>query len=185
MSLVISNWTKDDTKSMKNEFNDCFDDTVERLERTAKNVIEMLENIARENTRADPTNKKRIKEELKKNKQHVNNFKDNSKMQMKEILSTLKLNPEKNTLAYKNVFDSEFDNFEKNMTLFLTGNEMPFPQEVQNIVIKIAPQEEYSQYQDFGENLQEDERFSDLYGGRNTKNKKKRQKNTKRFLRKK
>jgi hypothetical protein len=120
---------------------------VERLEKSAKDMIEKLDNSADEKAKADPTNKKKIKEEFKENKTHVNNFKDNTKKQMKEILSTLKQNPGVNKFLYKKAFEKEFDNFMEKMSLLLSGIEVTFPkvtEKVKNIVIEFGP-ENYSQ----------------------------------------
>jgi hypothetical protein len=110
-------------------------------------MIEKLDNSADEKAKADPTNKKKIKEEFKENKTHVNNFKDNTKKQMKEILSTLKQNPGVNKFLYKKAFEKEFDNFMEKMSLLLSGIEVTFPkvtEKVKNIVIEFGP-ENYSQ----------------------------------------
>lgn len=230
MSLATSNWAKDAKKSIINEFKKCFDDTMERLEKSAKDMIEMLKNSSDEMASADPTNKKKIKEEFQKNKDHVNNFKDNTKKQMKEILSTLKQNPGVNKFLYKKAFEKEFNNFMEKMSLLLSGDKVSsapiIREEVKNIVIEFTPKEySYSQaipqssdiFKEYNEMYPDDtwdfpqeeeeaidtrkaerekrERLLaqeegdsdfDLNGGktkdrRKTRNKKNRQKNTKRF----
>jgi hypothetical protein len=150
MSLATSNWAKDAKKSIINEFKKCFDDTMERLEKSAKDMIQMLKNSSDEMASADPTNKKKIKEEFQKNKDHVNNFKDNTKKQMKEILSTLKQNPGVNKFLYKKAFEKEFNNFMEKMSLLLSGDKVSsapiIREEVKNIVIEFTPKEySYSQ----------------------------------------
>ncbi len=232
MSLATSNWAKDAKKSIINEFKKCFDDTMERLEKSAKDMIQMLKNSSDEMASADPTNKKKIKEEFQKNKDHVNNFKDNTKKQMKEILSTLKLNPGVNKFLYKKAFEKEFNNFMEKMSLLLSGDKVSsapiIREEVKNIVIEFTPKEnsysqvipqssdifkEYNEMNpddtwDFPQEEEEEEAIDtrkaerekrerllaqeegdsdfDLNGGktkdrRKTRNKKNRQKNTKRF----
>jgi hypothetical protein len=233
MSLATSNWAKDAKKSIINEFKKCFDDTMERLEKSAKDMIQMLKNSSDEMASADPTNKKKIKEEFQKNKDHVNNFKDNTKKQMKEILSTLKQNPGVNKFLYKKAFEKEFNNFMEKMSLLLSGDKVSsapiIREEVKNIVIEFTPKEysysqaipqssdifkEYNEMYpddtwDFPQEEEEEEAIDtrkaerekrerllaqeeegdsdfDLNGGktkdrRKTRNKKNRQKNTKRF----
>ena len=142
MSLATSKWATDLKKGIVNEFKNCFEDYVERLEKEAKEVVEMLEKTTNAKAKADPANKKMMKEELKEKKERVKIFKDNTKKQMKDILNTLKLNPGNNQFTYKSVFQNEFENFQKNMGLFVSGEgELPLIEDnqVKNILIKFSP----------------------------------------------
>ena len=142
MSLATSKWATDLKKGIVNEFKNCFEDYVERLEKEAKKVVEMLEKTTDAKAKADPANKKMMKEELKENKERVKIFKENTKKQMKDILNTLKLNPGNNQFTYKSVFQNEFENFQKNMGLFVSGEgELPLIEDnqVKNILIKFSP----------------------------------------------
>jgi hypothetical protein len=145
MSLATSKWANDLKKGIVNEFKKCFEDYVERLEKEAKEVVEMLEKRTDAKAKADPANKKMMKEELKETKERVKIFKENTKKQMKDILNTLKLNPGNNQFKYKSVFQDEFENFQKNMELFVSGEgELPSMEEprVENIFIKFSSQPE-------------------------------------------
>ena len=142
MSLATSKWANDLKKGIVNEFKKCFEDHVERLEKEAKEVVEMLENTTDAKAKADPANKKMMKEELKEKKERVKIFKENTKKQMKDILNTLKLNPGNNQFKYKSVFQDEFENFQKKMELFVSGEgELPLMEDdqVKNILIKFSP----------------------------------------------
>jgi putative sterol carrier protein len=142
MSLATSKWANDLKKGIVNEFKKCFEDYVERLEKEAKKVVEMLEKTTDAKAKADPANKKMMKEELKEKKERVKIFKENTKKQMKDILNTLKLNPGNNQFKYKSVFQDEFENFQKNMELFVSGEgELPLIEDgqVKNILIKFSP----------------------------------------------
>jgi putative sterol carrier protein len=142
MSLATSKWANDLKKGIVNEFKKCFEDYVERLEKEAKKVVEMLEKTTDAKAKADPANKKMMKEELKETKERVKIFKENTKKQMKDILNTLKLNPGNNQFKYKSVFQDEFENFQKNMELFVSGEgELPLIEDgqVKNILIKFSP----------------------------------------------
>lgn len=142
MSLATSKWANDLKKGIVNEFKNCFEDHVERLEKEAKEVVEMLEKTTDAKAKADPANKKIMKEELKEKKERVKIFKENTKKQMKDILNTLKLNPGNNQFKYKSVFQDEFENFQKKMELFVSGEgELPLIEDdqVKNILIKFSP----------------------------------------------
>ena len=141
MSLATKNWAKELSKGILNEFKKCLEEYVERLEKEAKEVVEMLEKTTDAKAKADPANKKMMKEELKEKKERVKIFKENTKKQMKDILNTLKLNPGNNQFKYKSVFQDEFENFQKNMELFVSGEgELPLIEDgqVKNIFIKFS-----------------------------------------------
>ncbi len=126
MSLATSKWANDLKKGIVNEFKKCFEDYVERLEKEAKEVVEMLEKTTDAKAKADPANKKMMKEELREKKDRVKIFKENTKKQMKDILNTLKADPGNYQFKYKSIFQTEFENFEKNMGLFVSGEgELP------------------------------------------------------------
>ena len=145
MSLATSKWAKELSKGIVNEFKKCVQEYLERLDKEAKEVLEMLEKTTDDKAKADPANKKMMKEELKDKKERVKIFKENTKKQMKNILKTLELNPGKNQFKYKSVFQTEFENFQNNMKLFVSGKEelhsMEEPQ-VKNILIKFSAQPE-------------------------------------------
>jgi hypothetical protein len=145
MSLATKNWAKELKKEIVNDFKKCFKDNIEKVENDAKKVVEILKNTTDAKAKADPANKKMMKEELKDKKERVNIFKENTKKQMKNILNTLELNPGKNQINYKSVFKSEFENFQKNMGLVVSGEgELPSMEEprVENIFIKFSSQPE-------------------------------------------
>lgn len=138
MSLATKNWAKELSKGILNEFKKCLEEYVERLEKEAKEVVEMLEKTTDDKAKADPANKKMMKEELKDKKERVKIFKENTKKQMKDILNTLKLNPGNNQFKYKSAFQSEFDNFQKNMELFASGKrELSEEPPVKNVLIEL------------------------------------------------
>ena len=142
MSLATSKWANDLKKGILNEFKKCLEEYVERLEKEAKEVVEMLEKTTDAKAKADPANKKMMKEELKDKKERVKIFKENTKKQMKDILNTLKLNPGNNQFKYKSVFQDEFENFQKKMELFVSGEgDLPLMEgdQVKNILIKFSP----------------------------------------------
>jgi len=142
MSLATSKWANDLKKGIVNEFKKCFEEYLERLDKEAKEVVEMLEKTTDAKAKADPANKKMMKEELREKKERVKIFKENTKKQMKDILNTLKVNPGNNQFKYKSVFQDEFENFQKNMELFVSGEgELPLIEEdqVKNILIKFSP----------------------------------------------
>ena len=141
MSLT-KKWAKELSKGIVNEFKKCVQEYLERLDKEAKEVLEMLEKTTDDKAKADPANKKMMKEELKEKKECVKIFKENTKKKMKIILNTLKMNPGNNQFKYKSVFQKEFKNFKENMGLFVSGEgELPLikDDQVKNILIKFSP----------------------------------------------
>ena len=142
MSLATSKWANDLKKGILNEFKKCLEEYVERLEKEAKEVVEMLEKTTDAKAKADPANKKMMKEELKDKKERVKIFKENTKKQMKDILNTLKLKPGNYQFNYKSIFQKEFENFQNNMGVVISGEgELPLikDDQVKNIFIKFSP----------------------------------------------
>ena len=142
MSLATKNWARELSKGILNEFKKCLEEYVERLEKEAKEVVEMLEKTTDAKAKADPANKKMMKEELKDKKERVKIFKENTKKQMKDILNTLKLKPGNYQFNYKSIFQKEFENFQNNMGVVISGEgELPLikDDQVKNILIKFSP----------------------------------------------
>ena len=142
MSLATKNWARELSKGILNEFKKCLEEYVERLEKEAKEVVEMLEKTTDAKAKADPANKKMMKEELKDKKERVKIFKENTKKQMKDILNTLKLKPGNYQFNYKSIFQKEFENFQNNMGVVISGEgELPLikDDQVKNIFIKFSP----------------------------------------------
>ena len=142
MSLATKKWAKELSKGILNEFKKCLEEYVERLEKEAKEVVEMLEKTMDDKAKADPANKKMMKEELKDKKERVKIFKENTKKQMKDILNTLKLKPGNYQFNYKSIFQKEFENFQNNMGVVISGEgELPLikDDQVKNIFIKFSP----------------------------------------------
>lgn len=142
MSLATKKWAKDLSKGILNEFKKCLEEYVEKLEKEAKEVVEMLEKTTDAKAKADPANKKMMKEELKDKKERVKIFKENTKKQMKDILNTLKLKPGNYQFNYKSIFQKEFENFQNNMGVVISGEgELPLikDDQVKNIFIKFSP----------------------------------------------
>ena len=67
MSLT-KKWAKELSKGIVNEFKKCVQEYLERLDKEAKEVLEMLEKTTDDKAKADPANKKMMKEELKEKK---------------------------------------------------------------------------------------------------------------------
>ena len=115
MSLETKKWANDLKKGILNKFKKCVQEYLERLDKEAKEVVEMLEKTTDAKAKADPANKKMMKEELKEKKERVKIFKENTKKQMKDILNTLKRKPGNYQFNYKSIFQTEFENFKENM----------------------------------------------------------------------
>ena len=142
MSLETKKWANDLKKGILNKFKKCVQEYLERLDKEAKEVVEMLEKTTDAKAKADPANKKMMKEELKEKKERVKIFKENTKKQMKDILNTLKRKPGNYQFNYKSIFQTEFENFKENMGLFVSGEgELPLikDDQVKNILIKFSP----------------------------------------------